>query len=240
MVSGEVSVHPPLLLQLYRVLPDKAIAGEPRAFAKSLKRGLSQFRKAVQSRYFEGTLLRLLSAADPELRQAAALALGLTGSMESNAALAARLHDDDAAVRELAADALWSLWFKADTAHNNQVLQRLMQLPVHEESAQTVLAGFNALLTKASIFAEAYNQRAVVYYRLGRYAESIADCESVLRLNPSHFGAASGMGQCYMKLKKIRAALRSYRRAHRIHPHLDGVKEVIASLVKILGETGQS
>jgi tetratricopeptide (TPR) repeat protein len=113
-----------------------------------------------------------------------------------------------------------------------------MQEPWHEGSVPDVLEGFRALLTKAPHFAEAYNQRAIVYFRLGEWQKSIADCEKALRLNPHHFGAASGMGQCFMKQKKLRAALRAYRRALRIHPRLDGVRQVIASLERMLDEKG--
>jgi Tfp pilus assembly protein PilF len=83
-----------------------------------------------------------------------------------------------------------------------------------------------------------YNQRAIAYFRLGDMAKALADCERVLRLNPYHFGAASGMAQCFMKQKKLRAALRMYRRANRINPNLDGVKQVIDSLERMLGEKG--
>ena len=36
--------------------------------------------------------------------------------------------------------------------------------------------------------------------------------------------------------RKLRAALRAYRRAYRINPNLDGVEEVIQSLERMLGE----
>ena len=41
-----------------------------------------------------------------------------------------------------------------------------------------------------------------------------------------------------MKQRKLRAALRCYRRAHRINPNLDGVPEVIHSIERTLGERG--
>ena len=44
---------------------------------------------------------------------------------------------------------------------------------------------------------QGYNRRATVLFLLGRYQESIEDCQLVLELNPYHFGAASGMGMCY-------------------------------------------
>src|SRR5262245_10551414 len=191
------------------------------------------------ARYGNYTWVRMPLAPFADARKAAFLALVLTGTMNINASLAGRLHDDEPLVAEMAADALWSLWFRADTPANNDELQRLMQMEVTADDAGEVLAGLNALVAQSPRFAEAYNQRAIVYYRTGAYAKSIADCEKALRLNPYHFGAASGMAQCFMKQKKLRAALRSYRRANRINPRLDGVREVIASLERTLGEEGK-
>lgn len=228
----------PLLLQYYENLPERHTGDNARQAAQRMRRGLNRFKKGVESRYTEGTLVRLLSATNREVRQAAVLALGLTGTIKVNALLAARLHDEDSTVSELAADALWSVWFRADSRENNQELQRLMRLDVDKHTAADVLAGFSDLIKKAPRFAEAYNQRAIVYFRLGDYAKSAADCEKVLRLNPHHFGAAGGMAQCFMKQKKLRAALRSYRRANRINPNLEGVKQVIDSLERMLGEKG--
>jgi tetratricopeptide (TPR) repeat protein len=228
----------PLLLQYYNLLPERKTEDDPRQAAHRIRRGLHRFKKAVEVKYGEATLVRLLVCPNPEVRQAAVLALGLIGSLNVNALLAARLHDEDGIVREMAADALWSVWFRADSKENNYELQRLMQLRTDKDNAAAVLAGFGALIEKAPRFAEAYNQRAIVYFRLGDLANSVADCEKVLRLNPYHFGAAGGLAQCFMKQKKLRAALRTYRRANRINPNLDGVKQVIDSLERMLGEKG--
>ena len=88
-------------------------------------------------------------------------------------------------------------------------------------------------------FAEAFNQRAILHFRTGNYARSIVDCEKALRLNAHHFGAACGLAQCFMKQKKLRAALRCYRRALRINPNLENVRQAISSLEEILGEEGK-
>ena len=149
--------------------------------------------------------------------------------------MAARLHDDDAIVRRLAGESLWSLWFRADVEAASQELQRLMRL----RDLKKALHGFEGLLKKAPEYAEAYNQRAIFHYHRGDYAKAIHDCEKTLRLNPHHFGAAGGMGQCFMKQRKFRAALRIFRRANRINPNMESVREAIQSLERMLGEEGR-
>ena len=52
-------------------------------------------------------------------------------------------------------------------------------------------------------------------------------------------GAASGMAQCYMKLKKPRAALKAFRAAFRVNPHIQGIEDTIRTLEDVLGEEGK-
>jgi tetratricopeptide (TPR) repeat protein len=232
-------VSVPLLYEYFLQLPPREADEEFGTRARRYQAGMEKFKTAAGSRYTEGTLLRLLHHGDPGTRKAAVLALGLTGTMRSNRQLARALHDSDAGVRETAGEALWSLWFRADTPENNQELQRLVQRSLTAEDAHRILIGYAALLKKAPRFAEAFNQRAIYFFRQGEFAFAAADCETALRLNPVHFGAASGLGQCLTKLRKLPAALRAYRRALRINPNLEGVQKIIRSLEKLLGGEGR-
>ena len=54
-----------------------------------------------------------------------------------------------------------------------------------------------------------------------------------------HFGALSGMAQCFLKLRKPKAALKAFRQAFRINPGLEGVEETIRALEDVLGEEGR-
>jgi tetratricopeptide (TPR) repeat protein len=223
------------LVEYYNELPQPGAGDNPRRWAERLKAALDQFQEKVRARYTEGTLQRLLDCPTVEARRAAVLALGLIGTLESNGAVAALLHDEDRTVRQMAAEALWSLWFRADTDANNEELRRLTR----QNDPRKAIAGLDALIKKAPAFAEAYNQRAILYFRLEEYQQSIADCEKVLKLNAFHFGAEAGMAQCYMKLKKPRSALKAFRHAHQINPNLEGVEETIHFLENALGGEGR-
>lgn len=224
-----------LLLEYYQELPHPH-AGEGRAaYAVRLEGALGRFKSQVEARYSEGTLQRLLRSADRESRRAAVVALRLCGTMDSNEPVAALLRDDDEGVRQLAADALWSLWFRgASEAHSRQ-LQRLMK-----QSPPRRLEGLTALVQEAPTFAEAYNQRAIVYFSLGQYVQSIDDCDRVLRLNPFHFGALSGMAQCHLKLRNRWGALTAFRRVRELFPTMEGIEETIRALEDSLRKDGSS
>jgi tetratricopeptide (TPR) repeat protein len=189
---------------------------------------LEGFKQQAAQRYNEGTLLRLLANPDARARRAAVFALGVLGTMEANAALAARLHDDDPEVPALAAEAMWSLWLRADSPASNDELHKLARLRDREKA----LAGLDRLVARAPAFAEAYNQRAIVLFRSRQYDRAARDCQKAIQLNPYHFGAHAGLGQCYLQLRRHKSALRAFRNALRINPHLEAVAEVVRTLEK--------
>jgi tetratricopeptide (TPR) repeat protein len=224
-----------LLLEYYNELPEPH-EDEQKAWEKRLRHGLEDFKKKIEARYTEGTLHRLLHSSDNRTRRAAILAIGLTGTMKtSNASVAGMLHDEDTGVRQLASDALWSMWLRGSTEANNKELHRLVELRDRRKKR----AGLDALINKAPDFAEAFNQRAVLHFHAEEWQKSIADCERALKLNPFHFGAAAGMGQCYMKLGKHRPALKAFRNALRINPGMEDIEEAIRALENALGEEGR-
>ncbi len=169
------------------------------------------------------------------VRRAAVLALHFTGTMASNETIVARLRDEDAQVRLMAADALPALWLRADTDANNTALQKALQ----QTDLKKAVSSLTALIRSSPKFAEAYNQRGLLYFQMGEYERCVADCQKTLDLNPQHFAAAAGMGRCYLRLRLPSPALKAFRTAYRINPNLDGVEDVIRDLESVLGEGGK-
>lgn len=221
-----------LLVEYYNELTRLSENAPPPVQGVRFQKAMERFKRQVAARYSEGTLQRLLDAPVAGARRAAVLALGLLGSMASNPAVAARLHDDDGLTRRLAADSLWAIWFRAGGDPQNLELQRLVQL----RDPTKALAGLDALTQTAPEYAEAYNQRAILFFRLKEYKKSATDCRKVIELNPYHFGAYSGLGQCYLNVKKPRQALKAFRQALEINPNLDGIANTIRALENTLGE----
>lgn len=221
----------PLLVELYNRLPQLTPGDDDDLWAAGAQDGMREFRDGVKSRYTEGTLQRMLTFEEVRTRRAAVLALGFVATMKSNAAIAACLVDGDLLVQRFAADALWEIWFRAGTDDQNYQLQQALCQP----DAERVRLALDELISQAPDFAEPYNQRAIVSFRRGEFARSVEDCETTLRLNPYHYGAASGMGQCFLRMKKPRAALRAFRQALEINPNLDNLRETIQALMEALG-----
>lgn len=219
-----------LLVEAFEELPQPRAGDDPDLYRASLDEAIGRFRQAVRERYTEGTLCRILeSHLAPTARRAAAAALGLVGSMASNGTLASALHDEDDTVRKAAGEAIWEVWFRDDG--DDRELRQAVRLPDVGER----VAACDEIITRRPEYAEAYNQRAIQHFARGEYTKAVADCEAVLRLNPFHFGAASGMGQCYLRMHKPRAALRAFSHALELNPNLTHLNDVMASLRDTLG-----
>jgi tetratricopeptide (TPR) repeat protein len=189
---------------------------------------MEAFRDRVESRYGEPALCRLVSdCPGPTTRRAAVVALGALGTFpRSNPVLGHALRDPDPVVRRLAEDAMWSLWFRADTPENNLALMDVSRA-VGRGDLERADALASRLIVASPRFAEAYNQRAIIAFQQGRFADSARDCGRVLELNPYHFGAMSGLAQCQLQLDQPAQAIETLRRVSRLQPHNTGIKELI-------------
>ena len=189
-------------------------------------RDLERYRDQILTRYTETTLARILATSVAvQARRGAVLALGIIGTFaESNAALGKALQDDDPVVRTMAESALWAVWFRADSPENNQTLDEIRFL-IGNHRLEAAIELANRLIARAPGFAEAYNQRAIAQFIQGQYAQSAEDCQRVLRLNPYHIGALSGLAQCQLELHRPKEALRTLWKAWKLQPHSLSIRQ---------------
>lgn len=223
-----------LLLEAFEQLPLRQNGEDLDLWEAGAQTAIREFRKLAATRYTEGTLGRMLASAEEvAIRRAAAFALGFVGTMQSNPIAARALRDDpDESVRQFVVDALWEIWFRGHRVEEGRELRLALAL---DDSAQQ-LAALDDVVALHPDFAEVYNQRAILWFRRGQYSKSIRDCEETLRLNPHHFGAAAGMGQCHLRMNRPHAALRAFALALELNPTLGHLNETIESLKQTLGE----
>jgi tetratricopeptide (TPR) repeat protein len=195
----------------------------------------SAFAKAVIEKYEVPTLERLASSGERLTRRAAVFALGLLGDYESNGVVGRALNDSDRGVRTLADHAIRVLWVRCGGPTERKKLNHVVRLNAAQRYEEAIAAA-NGLVERAPWMSEAWNQRAVAYYSTARYHEAINDCVQALELNPYHFGAAAGMGQCYLQMGDRPAALETFRRALRLNPGLEGVRAQVVYLQRTLKE----
>jgi tetratricopeptide (TPR) repeat protein len=187
----------------------------------------------VSKRYTSGTLQRLARHPSREVRRAAVLALGYVGQYDANHALGCALLDDDRTVRTLAQNGIRTLWTRAGNETERQELSVIVRLNAAQLHKEAILRA-TRLIEGAPWFAEAWHQRAVAQFSLGRLVESIRDCHQAMEINPYHFVAATSMGQAYLQLQNSVSALECFRRALRLNPDLEGVRVQVARLTRMV------
>ena len=187
------------------------------------------FIHRTTQRYTVATLGRLIATGDRPVRRAAVLALGYLADYESNAVLGMALVDCDRGVRLLAETAVRAVWCRVGSAAQRQRLASVIALNrSHQFGA--ALRDATALIREAPWLAEIWNQRAIAQFGLGHYEQSIQDCRQALEINPYHFGAAAGMGQCALRTGDQAMALLAFRRALGLNPELEGIRANIQAL----------
>ncbi|MGI0494360.1 tetratricopeptide repeat protein [Alkalinema pantanalense CENA528] len=128
------------------------------------------------------------------------------------------LKHEEETVRESATQELWRIWFEQKGVVGYQVLQRAQILLQAGEfnQAESILT---QLISSMPDFAEAWNRRAVLYFTQQRYDKAILDCQQVIQLNSSHFGALHGLGLCHVAIEDYHQAIHVFRAALTIHPY---------------------
>ena len=128
-----------------------------------------------------------------------------------------------------AEQAIWGIWMESGNEEVDQLL-RQGSIYMQMQSFDAALSHFNAVIEAKPDFAEGWNKRATLYYLMGEYQRSIADCEKTLALEPRHFGALFGLGLLYTHLDDEPKAIDALERALKLHPHLQNVPEIIERL----------
>ena len=182
--------------------------------------------------------LQRLSDADAGKRREAAIRLGDVGVMADAKALVKELRDSDADARKSAEDALWRIWSRSGNAKVDALYKRGV-LEMADGEAEEAIATFSRIIEMKPDFAEAWNKRATVYFFIGELEKSLADCDEVMKRNPYHFGALSGYFQIYVRLEDYERALKYGRRALDINPNMDGMKENVETIERMLGQSRQ-
>ena len=101
--------------------------------------------------------------------------------------------------------------------------------------SEAAIEHFTALIDHAPDFAAAWNGRATAYFSAGLYGPAMADIAHVLRLEPRHFGALTGLGVILEEAGKREQALAAYRMVLEINPNREDVLEAVAALERAAG-----
>ncbi|MGB3404568.1 MAG: tetratricopeptide repeat protein [Microcoleaceae cyanobacterium] len=128
------------------------------------------------------------------------------------------LKNSDETIRQRATQELWRMWFEQKGTVGLTQIRRAEVLLQGGETAEAE-AVLTQLIQDLPDFAEAWNRRAVLYYTTKRYRKALLNCQSVIQLNPAHFGALHGIGLCHAALGEYPQAIQAFRQALEIQPY---------------------
>jgi len=115
---------------------------------------------------------------------------------------------------------IWLEWFSP----NDSKLSTRMSVVTNflgEGNMESSLHELNGIVEEYPDYAEGWNQRATLLFRMGRYDESLADIDKTLAIEPRHYGAMAGRVLILLKQDRELEALRQMRAALAIHPYLN-------------------
>jgi tetratricopeptide (TPR) repeat protein len=176
-----------------------------------------------------------LGSPDATTRREAAASLGEVGTTADAPALLDALRDQDEVVRALAEHSVWQVWSRSGDREIDALFEVGLD-QMNRRDAGGAIDTFTDIIRRKPDFAEGWNKRATLYFLVGDYTRSLADCDEVMKRNPTHFGALAGYGQIYLQLDQPERALQYFERALDVNPNLTGVEAAVRELRRALIE----
>lgn len=124
---------------------------------------------------------------------------------------------------------IWALW-TATRSDTTTLLMSRVQTAIEQKDVDLAIKLLDAIIKIKPKYVEAWNRRATIYYMKKDYGRALADIREVLRREPRHFGALSGLGLIMQDIGDDKQALEVYRRALAVHPRLQRIPDLVKTL----------
>ncbi len=141
---------------------------------------------------------------------------------------ALKVAPDEASAKAIE-ERIWALWLISRSDTTNLLMSRVRTaLETHDTDLALKLLG--SMVKIKPDYIEAWNRRATIYYLKKDYGHALADLREVLKREPRHFGALSGLGLILQDLGDDKQALEVYRRALAVYPRMQRIPDVVKTL----------
>lgn len=130
---------------------------------------------------------------------------------------------------------IWFVWYQ----HENQEIEYLMEqgeVSMRRSDYEQAIGIYSRVISIDPEFAEGWNRRATIYYLMEEYDLSTQDVEKTLTLEPRHFGALSGQGLIYLKQEKPKLAVKLFKQALKVNPHMLNIRRNLEALEENIGD----
>jgi tetratricopeptide (TPR) repeat protein len=125
------------------------------------------------------------------------------------------------------------IWLNSGSATIDLIMRRAIEATANQGYA-IALDLLDGVIALDPNYAEAWHQKAIVYFEVEDYAACLNAVERTLALEPRHFAAWAGLGQVLYRLNDRERALAALNRALAIHPYLAGTRDLVIELTAAL------
>src|SRR6186997_3183604 len=124
---------------------------------------------------------------------------------------------------------IWAVWTvsRSDTAN---LLMTRVKTAIEAKDLDLAIKLLDSIVKVKSDYVEAWNRRATIHYMKKDYGRALADIREVLKREPRHFGALSGLGLILQEMGDNRRALDVYRRTLELHPKIERIPDLVKTL----------
>lgn len=123
------------------------------------------------------------------------------------------------------------IWFVSGSDTIDLLMQRALKA-VAEQKLDLALKLLTSVTELQPDYAEGWNRRAYVYYRMSDTERSLGDLRRALALEPKHYKALEGLANILKDSGSKKSALEAMRKLVDIHPFLPGIREAIEELTR--------
>lgn len=127
------------------------------------------------------------------------------------------------------AEAIEHVWMQTQSDTASLIMQRATQASTGK-NYPLALSLLDRLVALGPDWAEAWNQRATVKFLMQDTDGAMADIDRVMKLEPRHFGALTGMGVILQRSGLDKRALQVFNKALEIYPAQPNLKETVEKL----------
>ena len=193
--------------------------------------GLNRFRSALASLLLAGSLMAALpapqAAAATADEQKPAQPAGRQKILDELFDRLGKAQDESEA--KGIAGAIDRVWMRSGSDTADLLMNRAMQAISHKnwKLSQDLL---DKVVVIDPYWAEAWNKRATARFFTEDYFGSMADLAEVLKLEPRHYAALTGMGFILQRTGFDKRALQVFRRALEINPQQEDIRKTVEKL----------
>ena len=135
----------------------------------------------------------------------------------------------DAKVAKRISERIWSKWQESNSK-SIDLLTNWARGAMQRDQDAAALDLLDQVIVIAPDYAEGWNQRATLHYKMENYGRSIADIEQTLAREPRHYGALAGLATILQKMGRDRDALETWYRTLSVYPAMKSAQDAVIKL----------